>query len=248
MVLYFSTTGNSKYVAGVLAKELSDNCMDLFDRMKNDDHTALHSDKPWVIVCPIYAYKIPPILENWLLQTLLEGSRQMYFVITCGAGICGAGYYDRKIAVATDKEYMGTAKIVMPENYLPMYKAPEREEALKIIEKAEPSIHAAAKTIKKGERLEGRSDGRIAALGSAVVNRFFYGLVIKDTKFRVTEACIGCGKCARECVKNNIEMVDGKPAWTGHCIHCMACVCGCPKKAIEYGNKTKNKVRYKCPK
>ncbi|MFQ7798375.1 MAG: 4Fe-4S binding protein [Coprobacillus cateniformis] len=33
-----------------------------------------------------------------------------------------------------------------------------------------------------------------------------------------------------------------------HCTHCMACISRCPKGAIEYGKKTKDRIRYVCPK
>ena len=29
---------------------------------------------------------------------------------------------------------------------------------------------------------------------------------------------------------------------------CMACICGCPAEAIEYGKKSRGKPRYQCPK
>ena len=53
---------------------------------------------------------------------------------------------------------------------------------------------------------------------------------------RATDACIGCGKCVELCPLNNIRLENGKPVWGKHCTHCMACICYCPKEAIEYGN------------
>ena len=37
-------------------------------------------------------------------------------------------------------QYMGTAQILMPENYIAMFDAPKAEEARKIVTKAEPVI------------------------------------------------------------------------------------------------------------
>ena len=54
--------------------------------------------------------------------------------------------------------------------------------------------------------------------------------------FRVKKTlCIGCGKCARECPKQNITMKDGKPKFGGHCVGCMACAFLCPKDAVRPG-------------
>jgi len=45
MILYFSATGNTEYIAMELAKRLDDDCINLLDRIKNKDHTVLHSEK-----------------------------------------------------------------------------------------------------------------------------------------------------------------------------------------------------------
>ena len=56
--------------------------------------------------------------------------------------------------------------------------------------------------------------------------------------------CIGCGKCVELCPLNNIHLENGKPLWGKNCTHCMACICYCPKEAIEYGKKSRGKPRY----
>ncbi|MEE0687158.1 MAG: flavodoxin domain-containing protein, partial [Lachnospiraceae bacterium] len=43
MVLYFSATGNTEYIAKEIAKQLDDECLNLLDRMKNNDNSELHS-------------------------------------------------------------------------------------------------------------------------------------------------------------------------------------------------------------
>ena len=248
MVLYFTGTGNSKYAAKVIAGETGDSVIDLFERLKSEDHSELKSEKPWVLVVPTYAYKIPPLVEEWLIQTPLEGNESMYFVMTCGSGIGGAGAYNKQLCEVIGKKYMGTAKILMPENYIAMFKAPDYNQAVKIVENAVPAMKAVANTILTGGFLLSKSEGKLAKIGSAIVNKTFFGAFVKDNKFRVSDACNGCGKCERSCVKRNIVMIDKKPVWRGDCTHCMACICGCPKKAIDFGKSTVKKVRYKCPK
>ena len=72
----------------------------------------------------------------------------------------------------------------------------------------------------------------------------FYRFFVKADAFRATDACIGCGKCVELCPLNNIRLENGKPVWGKNCTHCMACICHCPKEAIEYGKKSKGKPRY----
>ena len=53
-----------------------------------------------------------------------------------------------------------------------------------------------------------------------------------------TEKCIGCGKCARMCMKNNIVIENRKAKETGNgCLECSHCVSSCPKGAIQLAPK-----------
>ena len=52
------------------------------------------------------------------------------------------------------------------------------------------------------------------------------------------DKCIGCGKCARSCPTDAIEMVDKKPVIDADkCILCGACVEACPVDALELDKK-----------
>ena len=86
----------------------------------------------------------------------------------------------------------------------------------------------------------------LAALLSALTPSF-YRFFVKADAFRTTDACTGCGVCVRACMLNNVSLTDGRPVWRKNCTHCMACICGCPQKAIEYGKKSVGKPRYQCP-
>ena len=85
-------------------------------------------------------------------------------------------------------------------------------------------------------------------LKSGPINALYYKFLVKAKAFYTTDACSGCGKCEKACVLNNITIKDGKPIWGNKCTHCMACICGCPTAAIEYGKKSQGKPRYQCKK
>ena len=248
MILYFSGTGNSEYVAKKIAAYISDEVVNLFDKLRLQDYETMTSEKPWVIVAPTYAWQLPHIVRDWLLKTNLEGNKKIYFVLTCGDSIGNAGVYAEKLCQKKQMIYMGTAKIVMPENYIAMFNAPNKKQTVKIIKKAQAHIKVTADIIQAEVFNEIHKPSAMGKLMSGLVNFVFYRFCISAKNFYATEHCISCGKCATVCPYDNIKMVDRKPDWGNECTHCMACICKCPKEAIEYGKKSKGKIRYQFPK
>lgn len=135
----------------------------------------------------------------------------------------------------------------MPENYIAMFNAPGEEQAKRIVEQAKPTLQECAELIVLGDIFAEKTCGFLDRLKSGAVNEGFYRFFVKADPFYVTDACIGCGKCVKNCVLNNISLANGRPAWGKECTQCMACICGCPAEAIEYGKRSRGKPRYQCP-
>lgn len=250
MILYFSATGNSEYVAKRIAQRTGDEVMNLFEKLRTKDYSELHSEPPWVIVCPTYAWQVPRIVRDWVQEALLTGDNHIYFVLTCGGSIGGAGHYAKALADEKGMIYQGTAPVVMPENYIAMFNTPDQEKALEIVDRAEDSIDRIADTIGRGDLLEEKGGGRVQSM---LLNKALYRFGISDKKFFADDNCTSCGQCVRVCPTENIYL-DGpetgarRPVWSGDCIHCMACINRCPFQAIEYGTASVKKPRYRCPK
>lgn len=248
MILYFSGTGNSAYVANRIGQALQDEVIDLFNKIRMNDVSELQSDRAWVIVAPTYAWRIPRILRDWLKESKLQGNRDIYFVMTCGGNISNAGIYNEKLCSSIGMKYRGTIPILMPENYIALFNAPSQVEALEIIARAEKDIDHAAEIINNKRSYTQTSITLMDRLNSGIINDVFYPAIVHAKKFYVTQGCISCGKCVAECPLQNIELQNGMPVWGNNCTHCMSCICKCPKEAIEYGKKSKGKPRYTCPK
>lgn len=247
MILYFSGTGNSKYVAKRIGKQLGEEAFNLFEKIRSGDFTEMRSDSPWVVAVPTYAWRIPRIVQEWLEQTRLSGSREIYFVMTCGGSIGNAGGYLEKLCASKKLVYKGCMEVVMPENYIALFAVPTQEEALEIIGKAERVIDRAAFYIQKKEPFPRPVIKMKDRMDSGIVNDLFYPLFVHAKKFYTTDACISCGKCAAVCPTNNIRMENKRPVWGKNCTHCMSCICRCPAEAIEYGEHSKGMRRYVCP-
>lgn len=248
MILYFSGTGNSKYVAQRIGEAINDDIVNLFSRIQNKDHTKLISKKAWVIVCPTYAWQIPHIVKNWLEQTPLNGNKDIYFVMTCGSNIANAQKYLKELCAYKNMNFKGCMEIVMPENYIALFKTPTKNEALDIIKKAEPKIDKVIEYIQTTTTIPCPNISVFDKLSSGLVNDIFYPMIVHAKKFYTTDQCIACGKCVTLCPLSNIHMENRKPVWRDHCTHCMACISYCPTNAIEYGKHSKNLPRYTFPK
>lgn len=244
MVLYFSGTGNSRHAAKKIAEILGDELLDINERIKSNDFGAVEVSKRLVFVTPTYAWRIPNVVTQWISKTIFLGAKSAWFVMTCGGEIGNAEKYNKKLCGEKGFSYMGTAQILMPENYVALFKTPEKAEARRIAEKAEPEIESAAKIIGEEKRFKKPRNNLYDRFMSGPVNVTFYPLCVKAKAFRVTGGCVGCGKCEKLCPLNNIELKNKKPVWGNNCTHCMACINYCPVKAIEYGKSSEKRPRY----
>ncbi len=247
MVLYFTGTGNSRYLAEALATHLHDTVVDAAQLIKTGEHPLFESAKPYIFVSPVYAWRLPRVFETWIKACRFEGNKKAYFILSCGSEIGAAGDYVQKFASKTGFAYMGTAGIVMPENYLVMFTPPPQEEDAGTIAKAEARLADLCTPISEEVPFDQVKITFVGRLCSGIVNSCFYTFYIGARKFHTTNACISCGKCVQNCMLNNIMLKDGKPVWGKECTHCMACICKCPTEAIEYGKHTKGLRRYVCP-
>ena len=244
MIFYFSGTGNSNYVAKRIADALGDEILNLNDRIKSGDASPVETGERVIIVTPTYAWRIPRVVRDWLLKTELRGAKQAWFVMTCGSEIGNADKYNRELCAEKAISCMGTAQIVMPENYIAMFSAPQADEARQIVAKAKPSIDRAIAAIQANQPFAPTRTNLYDRFMSDTVNPIFYKCFVKANAFAASSACIGCGQCAKLCPMNNVTLKDGKPVWGKNCTHCMACICYCPKEAIEYGKKSVGQPRY----
>ena len=244
MILFFSGTGNSNYVAKRIADALGDALVNLNDRIKSGDTSSVETGERVIIVTPTYAWRIPRVVRDWLRKTELRGAKQVWFVMTCGSEIGNANKYNRDLCAEKAISCMGTTQIVMPENYIAMFSAPHADKARQIVAQAEPSIDRAIAAIQRNQSFAPTRNNLYDRFMSGPVNPIFYKFFVKADAFAASGACIGCGQCAKRCPMNNVTLKDGKPVWGRNCTHCMACICYCPKEAIEYGKKSVGQPRY----
>lgn len=245
MIFCFSGTGNSRYVAGRIAEALGEPVDDLNARIKAESESPVETGRDVIVVTPTYAWRIPRIVEAWISHVELVGAERIWFVMDCGSEIGAAAKYNRRLSLRKGLRDMGTAQIIMPENYVAMFDVPNASEARNIVERAEPSIQEVLARLQAGEPFFAPRERAVDHLLSGPVNPIFYRFFVKAKAFRAGDGCVGCGRCVRACPLNNLQLRDGRPVWGKRCTHCMACICHCPTEAIEYGKASVGKPRYR---
>ena len=250
MVLYFTGTGNSRYAASIISRTTGDElvCMnDIVRQRITDPYVAQYSfdsERPFIFVSPTYCWRLPKVVEQFIRDSRFTGSREAYFFLTCGSSTGDAAKHAEALCREIELEFMGLSSVVMPENYITMFSAPDFDDAQGMIRAAVAPIESAARLIDIRKPIADSNGGSGAGIFGTRFNNLFYKLFVKDKKFTATDACTGCGHCERICPLANITLENDLPQWHGNCTQCMACIAACPENAIEYGLASKGKRRY----
>jgi len=247
MILYFTGSGNSKYCAEKLGQLLEDEVVNIADYLRENKCGNFHSDRPWVKCVHIYAAYIPLSVEKFIKESTFEGNNDFYFIATLGGNEKGGSIAPKilePLCNVIGKNYMGTAHISMPRNYIMLFSMPSEDECKEKLDSTDAVLPKYAEIIKNGSTMPPHKINKFEYITVKPFIGLYYKLLLSDKKFTVDDKCIGCGLCERKCPLGNINMVNGKPQWNGNCTHCTACINYCPVTAIQYGNKTQTKNRY----
>ena len=199
MILYFTGTGNSEYAAKKLAAALGEKTMPLMERIRHNDTSPLESETPWIVCTPTYAWQLPHIVRDHLRRTLLRGSKEIYFVMTCGGEIGEAGKYAAGLCAEKYLTFRGCARVIMPENYIVMFDVPDEAKARGIVAAADPMLDRLAELIRERKPFPQPKVSAADKLKSGVVNKAFYPLLVHAKQFTVNEKCTDCGLCVSAC-------------------------------------------------
>lgn len=115
-----------------------------------------------------------------------------------------------------------------------------------IVRKAELRVREAAASIRAGVfPREGLST--VAHIFGLFGQRLWYYNKTSgySRKLKISEACVGCGLCARNCPTGNLRIEDGHVVAGSHCTMCYRCISHCPTQAMTLlGKKVVDQVQY----
>jgi ferredoxin len=247
ILYHFSATGNSLVVARDLAKILgSTELVPIPHAM----HEKLSTDAERVgIIFPVYWEGLPNIVSKFIRKMRVYQGRYVFAICTCGGTEGGTLLQAAKELKEQRVDLSAGFSVKMPGNYIRMYDSFSKEKQAEMFDSERKRMKRIARIVKGGlvEPVE-----KSFFLFNWIASGIIYPIKAPrfkraDRSFWVTKDCNSCGTCAKVCPVENIKLKDGIPVWRHKCEQCMACLQWCPKKAIQAGNGTLKRKRYRHP-
>lgn len=231
-IFCFSGTGNSLYAAKKIAAEINAEVCNMRSFVQCGDNVI-------GFVFPTYFWGLPKSVDEFLDNIRITDKNAYIFCVTSYGGFsCGVtGAADQKLRKQGLKLSYG-AKVKMVENYLPGFKMNDTD------------------------GLWSRSDSKLNEIITDIKNRVC-NKIMPYTVFNIiaqkayppnrgncaanftVNGCKQCGMCESVCPNGNISLENGAVKFGKKCDLCLACLNVCPADAIDYGQSTRGKTRYK---
>ena len=263
LVLYFSGTGNTHFVARAVAERLAGlaDRVDLFS-IEQLPPTRVAEYDVLIAGFPVYALESPPLFQAYLAALpRAEGRGALVF---CTAGGVGWGAARRNLDRLAALGYvpLGQDTIPMPGTdglaMLPKDSRLARRVCVKdyrhsrqverLVRRAETVLREVAGG-RSFEELRMKGVPRLVGLGLARPMGWLYDFLARLARrsFWVDGRCNQCGLCAQICQHGNVACGSAGVTFGDNCELCLRCVHLCPQEAIQIGRLTMNTVRWRGP-
>jgi len=237
-IFYFSGTGNSFYVAKMLANHFLNNSVESIAEYRKEPELVVN-DEEIVITSPIYFYEIPHIVKDFLEHLKLTNVKYLSFIFTAE--------FPNGIAVNTIKEICRRKNLTinscfylkMPTNYVIKSKMMESDAIETVLNKANKKLNRIIDMIETKKNYIEKDSKIYSILVSAEKEYSEWEKAFPefDSRFIASGNCNRCKLCEKHCPVGNI-VVQEKPIWNGGCEACLKCINICPRQAIQYDNRT----------
>ena len=246
LVIYFSATGNSKYVAKQLAED-EERLIFIPDAVDQGTFVfTVESNEKLGIISPTYNWTLPSIVEDFLKKMELRYTDRpyMYYVGTFGTTTGAAATMADRILKAKGLAFDAMFDVKMPDTWTPVFDLSEEERVSDMNQEADLQIKQLRANVRR--KVKGKHMHLTTPYFTGVIGKAIYDKYTRNTDhFTVESSCIGCGLCAGKCPVHAIEIVNKHPVWVKEkCTMCLGCLHRCPVFAIQYGKNTKKHGQY----
>lgn len=242
MIVCFSGTGNSRWVAERLAERLDDQVVMIDRRVYDRDSLEVSGRVVWVF--PIYSWGVPPVVRKVISG--VRGEAEHWMVATCGDDAGLADRMWRRDLERVGGTTRGVWTVQMPNTYVTMkgFDVDPVDVAEAKVAAAGPRVEEIAGKMLNGEVVTDVVRGSFAWIKTRIIYPWFVRHAMSPRGFGSSDACTGCGKCARSCPLSNIVLKERRPSWGTVCAFCLECYHVCPTHAVTYGSSTRSKGQY----
>lgn len=245
--IYLSGTGNTKHCVEKLVHLLDERakCVPLespqvIDLLKKHDMVILGY--------PTQFSNAPFMVRDFIKKNSFIWHRKKVFCVNTMGLFSGDGTgCSARILKKYGAKILGGLQIKMPDSVCDSKLLKKDTEVNRqIVKDADRRIEQVADQIRKGKYPQ---DGLsfIAHIKGLLGQRlwFYHKTVGYTDKLKISDACVGCGLCVKECPMGNIQIKDHHAASKKRCTMCYRCISLCPQKAITLlGNEVKEQCRY----
>jgi len=265
LMLYFSGTGNSKYIAELFCSmmnmhtdqtanaDMSAQCHSIEENINFEQLISSHETIGFCY--PIYGSRVPRIMREFVGK-YIEFLKDKKVIIFCTQWMF-SGDGARVFTDMFSRNYVNVVyaeHFFMPNNVNNLFILPleSDKKVKKYLFNAEKKMQIVCNNIKKGV---------IKKRGFNVFSRFlglFQGVLMPIwekkalDKVKIHNNCIcsetsgtHCGLCVSICPMRNFEKQNGKIITKDNCTICYRCINKCPQKAIAVFLRVKPKAQYK---
>jgi ferredoxin len=245
VMLYFSGTGNSRYIAELFCGRMNAACHSIEDKIDFEDLTALEETIGFCY--PVYGSRVPRIMREFAKKHM-ESLKNKKLIIFCTQMIFSgdgarafAGIFPRGHINVIYAEHF-----LMPNNVCNLFitPLPSQKSIKKYIKKANRKMQIVCDEIKNGVTKKRGFNPFSRALG--LIQGAFYPRLEKMGKDKVwiSDNCTRCNLCVDICPMGNFKNENGGIITEHNCTMCYRCINKCPQKAISVYLKGKVKKQY----
>lgn len=243
MILYFSATGNCKYVANRLAQPYAQEAVSIVDCIKENRY-SFESDSIG-IVSPTYDWGLPSIVKEFLEQAVFH-TDYLYFISTYGTTPGASGHMANKAIHNRNIDAFYSVK--MADTWTPIFDLSTPEKVAVFTHTTEAEIDDCIEKVESRYTNKQMSPSIPAFVVDWFAQPLYNAKVRKTSNLYVEDTCIACGLCAKKCPVHAIQIQNKKPVWVkDKCVMCLGCLHRCPEFAIQYGKNTKKHGQYTNP-
>jgi len=257
LTLYFSGTGNTKYVAESFSRKMNAQCFSIEDDA--DFSTELKAHEAIAFCYPIYNSRVPRIMRKFTHKHMTDLLGKKVIILVTQQALSGDG-----ARVFTDLFESGTIDVIYAEHFnlqqnmgnIPVWSTlfkPSKKSNQRYIKKTEAKMNIVCNNIKNSV-VKRRGFSKVSEIIGYIQGKPWQKNTSEITPTRLEKYlmkgvrihadCNACNLCVCICPMSNLVNNEGKVRHLNDCTICYRCVNRCPKKAITVYVHRKPKWQY----